>query len=220
MTGRMLLAVFAFGLRFGFSRLAFRLFGEVFLQFLTGFEIRHAFGGHIYRFTRLGVPTAPGSALPRPEAAKSPQLDFFPILEAANYRVEDGFYYDLGIAFVELRCACHFLYKLCFCHWFPLCRHIGSRLWAVVPYCRHRSINDYAHPLNPIDAPEAYPALVPDGTHKYPRHWPRNQVLIEVPSIFDCSCLRTRLAGSFAASQVLERQDGAGLTPRQRPNYN
>jgi hypothetical protein len=125
-SGRLMVAVSTFKVWLG-RRLASRLFREIFFQFLTRLEIRHAFGGHIHGFAGLGVPAASRASLTGPEAPKSTQLDFFPILEATDYRVEDRFHYDLGIAFVELRCACHFLYKLCFCHLFPLCRRIGSR---------------------------------------------------------------------------------------------
>jgi hypothetical protein len=94
----------------------FGLVGEILLELFAGFEIRDTLGRNIDRLSRLWVSATAGTTLSCAETTEPAQLDFFSPVKGRDYRVEDRFDNNLGIALIKFRRARHFFHEFCLSH--------------------------------------------------------------------------------------------------------
>jgi hypothetical protein len=89
---------------------AFGFVGEILFEFLAGLEVRDTLGRNIDRLSRLRVSSAAGTSLSCAETTEPTQLYLFTAVQGRDYRVEDRFHNNFGVALVKFRGASHFFH--------------------------------------------------------------------------------------------------------------
>src|SRR5688572_15291620 len=86
------------------------------LEFLAGFEIRHAFRRYFHLLPSFGIATDPGVPLPHSEAAEATDLEFISGPERLNDALEQCIDNDFGILASQLCNLGYFFNEICLGH--------------------------------------------------------------------------------------------------------